>query len=112
MTRHKEEARLSEEIKQLVGERLLAALKDPDRATRASMMNSAISFVKLIGGDVPSSPTEARERLEEALTTAKQNYGELPFLTDGSPNPNFKSRYERRSDEEEFVTEVEGDDEF
>jgi hypothetical protein len=73
------------EMKQLITQQLLEALKNTDKPPRASMLGAAISWAKAHGLDNLKTPTE----VEQAVEAIRTSYVNLPFGPGGKPNRDF-----------------------
>jgi hypothetical protein len=68
-------------IQKLIGQRLLAQLEDLEKPTRASMVNSAISYLKLFPQFVDKlSTVDSTQEISDALRATLAKCGPLPFL--------------------------------
>jgi hypothetical protein len=79
-------------IRQLIGERLLAQLTNPEAPTRASMVNAAISYLKLWPQYLDKLGTDSQAEIADGLRRTLAEIGRpLPFFEDGERNPDFDS---------------------
>jgi hypothetical protein len=96
-------------IREMLVDAVHEGLNDDKQRNKASFLNVAVSLLKMHGGP---EELKTEDEIKAGIEAIRATYtGPLPFLRDGSRNPNFKPNEPERAAPVPSILDGEDDDE-